>query len=381
MQLDDLNRDTRHHVQDNVHRRIAVQSRDDWDPILIQLGGHLLQSWRWGELRERRGWHVERLLVQGPGGVALAQVLIRPQVRRLPYRIAYLPRGPVIRGDNVVAIALAEQIDEVCKRHRAVALIVEPSEPLPSFPFGKDGGFLQGPISYQPAQTLKVALDDDESILRRMRPSTRHDIRHAGRKGVIVVQAPADIDAIQQFYDLLDETAKRQKFGTHPRAYFEQFLEIFGDDAALLFAEVGQKPAATMIAVRFGTEAIYLFGGSSTHNRVPGAAASLQFHAMRWARDSGCLWYDLWGTEAQSQARAPRFSVLARAKSARPDMGGITRFKRGFGGQEVILPVTLAKHYEPFLGKAATTLMGLRSSPGAKQVIRMIQSNGKYFGI
>ena len=62
----------------------------------------------------------------------------------------------------------------------------------------------------------------------------------------------------------------------------------------------------------------------------------LQWEAMRWARARGCATYDLWGIPDVDEnqvgtdvAAAEETGVLSTG------MGGLYRFKRGFGGNEI----------------------------------------------
>jgi len=67
--------------------------------VLPRRGGHVLQSWAWGELKGRFGWRVERLGLDS----ASAQVLYRPLPGGLG-SIAYVPKGPLLDWDDGQAI-------------------------------------------------------------------------------------------------------------------------------------------------------------------------------------------------------------------------------------------------------------------------------------
>ena len=54
----------------------------------------------------------------------------------------------------------------------------------------------------------------------------------------------------------------------------------------------------------------------------------LQWEAMRWARERGCMEYDMWGVPDEDEA------VLEAEFANRSDgLWGVYRFKRGFGGE------------------------------------------------
>ncbi|HKG25505.1 MAG TPA: peptidoglycan bridge formation glycyltransferase FemA/FemB family protein, partial [Thermomicrobiales bacterium] len=265
-----------------------------WDESVRALGGHLLQSWRWGEFKSSQGWEVERVSVSvGVGRSAMAQILFR---HRGPVSVGYIPRGPVFEtGDEEAVRALFGRIDRVCRARRALYLIVEPDRPLPLKGSFKASGFVRGPEHIQPSRTVKVALDDDEGMLGQMHQKTRYSVRLADRRGVAIERRSPAADNIHAFYALLSDTSQRNDFRIHQESYYDDFLRVFGEDAALMFAVIDGVRAAGLIAARFGDEAIYMYGGSSTEHRAHGAAFRLQFEAMRWARERGCARYDLWG--------------------------------------------------------------------------------------
>src|SRR3954454_19899495 len=100
-----------------------------WDSALSHLGGHFLQSWRWGEFKNAHGWQPMRFAVGGDKPVAMAQVLFR---KRGPFEVAYVPRGPAHDGSSADALReLIRQIDQICRKRRSLYLILEPDRGLP----------------------------------------------------------------------------------------------------------------------------------------------------------------------------------------------------------------------------------------------------------
>ncbi len=93
-------------------------SRDAWNHAIERVGGDLLQSWNWGDFKQRHGWSAERVMLEDSSGIALVQVLVR---HRGPYSLAYIPRGPILECDEALGLQLLDQIDALCAlpRHRA----------------------------------------------------------------------------------------------------------------------------------------------------------------------------------------------------------------------------------------------------------------------
>lgn len=338
--------------------RTVAHSQQEWDKALYALHGHLLQSWEWGEFKSQHGWDVERVSVGGVEPTAMAQILFR---RRGPFSLGYIPRGPAFRaGDPVAVEELIERIDDVCRRRRAVHLIAETDRSLPFTGTFRDKGFVRGPDHFQPSRTVKVELLDDEALLGQMHQKTRYSVRLAYRRGVEVREESPTAEAIDTFYRLLRETSDRNEFGIHSAAYYSDFARVFSDRALLLVAYVDEEPAAAVISARFGREAIYMYGASSTTHRAHGAAFALQFEAMRWARKHGCETYDLWGIPDQNPKTAHADGTRV-AGTKGDDWSGLYKFKVGFGGKISEYPSTLERRYHPFVSFAVRRLYANRS--------------------
>lgn len=307
----------------------------------------MLQSWTWGEFKRRTGWAPERILIDGPDGVAMAQVLFR---HKGPVSVGYIPRGPVLAGNTTeLWTELWKLIDQVAQRRRAISVMVEPNTPLGLTGTFRHAGMVVGPKHVQPERTVMVPLLDDEPLLMQMHQKTRYNVRLARRRGVEIRQMDPTPESVASFYDLMQDTSRRNEFGIHSRDYYRDFLQLLGDDGILLGAWSEGKLAAALIGAVFGDLAIYMYGASSTRHRAHGAAFALQFEAMTWGREKGCTHYDLWGIPAETpqSTQTDGFDKIAGTKG--DDWRGLYRFKTGFGGEIVSYPPTMEKRYVPVL--------------------------------
>ena len=318
-----------------------LMSQSSWDRAVLDGNGHFLQSWRWGEFKSEFGWSVDRVSAGSADGLALAQVMYRA---RGPISVGYIPRGPVVPGDAAeLTTELVRRVDASGKSHRALYTMFELERALPYSGRYKEHGFILGPDHIQPGRTVKVTLLDDDSQLKQMRQNTRYSVRLAMRRGVEVSRL-GDGYTIDSFYQLLQDTSDRNKFGIHSRDYYDRFMQTFGEDALCIFAVSEGNLAAGLIAAKFGDEAIYMYGASSSEHRSHGAAFLLQFEAMKWARDSGCLRYDLWGIPMVDPDNvSDTGDSIAGTKG--DDWRGLYRFKTGFGGEIVSYPPVLERRY------------------------------------
>ena len=319
----------------------------EWDAEVLALGGHLLQSSRWGTFKDGFGWTSRRIRSESPSGIALVQVLFK---QRGPLSVGYVPRGPIVSLPSPVLLQEAmDAVDDLSRSMRAIFTVIEPEQQAPwtSVP-----SLLPGPAAVQPLRTVKVLLDDDDSILSRMHQKTRYNTRLALRKGITVHPEPADGDGFNAFYRLMQETSTRNAFAIHSDAYYRGVLTTFGDDAALMVARTDNGiPVAALVVVRFGDEAVYLYGASTSdaEHRTMHPGFALQFETMRWARERGCRLYDLWGIPEHDPDTTTTDEGNRLAPTRGDDWRGLFEFKTRFGGEIVSYPKPLQRDYVPVL--------------------------------
>jgi peptidoglycan pentaglycine glycine transferase (the first glycine) len=302
----------------------------EWDALVACVPhGHVLQSWAWGELKDRFGWRVRRVAV----GPACAQVLFRPLPAGLG-SLAYVPKGPAVDfGDTGAVRALLAAIQPLASRERAICLKIEPNrEDDPSLAERLQAlGFRPSPQTVQPRRTLLVDLDGDpDALLASMKQKTRYNIRLAARRGV-AVRAAREED-LPAFYELMETTAERDEFGIHSRAYYEAIFRLFvpAGQGSFLLAEYEGRLLAAVVVVAFGETACYMYGASSDELRNLMPTYLLQWQAMLWSKEQGCHTYDLWGVPDRDE------QALEEGFTQRSDgLWGVYRFKRGFGGRLV----------------------------------------------
>jgi len=314
---------------------MAELSASEWNAFLSRYpDAHLLQTVEWGELKSSFGWQAVRV-VSGEGG---AQILFR----RLPlgWSMAYLPKGPVGRPDERFWL----EVDRLCRARHAVFVKVEPDawegagQPTPCFP-----GFRVSRHSIQPRRTILVDIRGEEAeILGRMRQKCRYNIRLAEKKGVRV----RPWDDMATFYQMMRLTGARNEFGVHSAEYYQRAYQLLhaAGLAELLVAEYEGRPLAALLVCARGRFAWYWYGASTDEERQRMPTYLLQWEAIRWARQRGAEFYDLWGVPDEEP------DVLEANFEKRSDgLWGVYRFKRGFGGEVRRAAAAQDKIYCPFL--------------------------------
>lgn len=300
-------------------------NRQTWNSFVSSSpNGHILQSWEWGELKERTGWKSIRLALMQKGHIrAAAQVLLRS----LPYgfgTIAYVPRGPVLDYDDPVLLAaMLRALRDLASECKVVSLKIEPDviEPSPLPARLRQAGLDPAPPVQMRSSIWVDLTATEEEMLARQKQKTRYNIRLAAKKGV-TVSAPG-LEGIDAWYDMYAATSQRDGFTIHGPDYYRQVMSVLGQagTVSLLLAHHDGDLLAGIIVFAFGSKSQYMYGASSNVKRNLMAPYLVQWEGMRWARLRGATLYDLWG--------------IPDTLEEDEDLWGVYRHKRGYGGEIV----------------------------------------------
>ncbi len=315
-------------------------SLSEWNQFIQNHpNAHLLQMGEWGELKNDFGWKPVRFILNNEGG---AQILFR----RLPLglTLGYMPK-PVGGGRLVVDTdEFWKEVDLICKQNRAVFLKIEPDTWADEFIL-PPSSFIISLHNIQPPRTIVISIkEDEETILARMKPKCRYNIRLAEKKGITV----RPWDDIAAFHEMMTVTGGRDNFGVHSKEYYQRAYELFHPKGIceLLVAEFEGKPLASLMVFASGKRAWYVYGASNDQERNRMPTYLLQWEAIRWAKARGCEEYDLWGVPDENE------DVLEGQFESRHDgLWGVYRFKRGFGGEVKRAAQALDRVYNPLLYK------------------------------
>lgn len=248
-------------------------------------------------------------------------------------------------------------VEEIAKKEKAIFLKIDPTSHFPPLT-----SYLKSMNSIQPQKTVILDLQKSEQeLLAGMHEKTRYNIRLAERKGVSSIKYPrtkANMvrgrqelsikdEKIETFWNLLQETAKRDRFKTHPREHYEKLFTIRDNDFSneLFFARYNNKiMAAVMINFYKSSQtATYLHGASSGEHREVMAPHLLHWSVIKEAKARGFKYYDFGGID---EKRWP----------------GLTRFKLGFGEERIEYPPSVDIIYRPALYRVYRLVRSLRQS-------------------
>ena len=131
---EDLPRSTTHDASPPVSGRYAVLERGDAAPSQWNAwtedspgGGHLLQSYEWGEIKRELKWRPVRLVLQREDEVVGVGQFVTYSTPLVPGVLMYCPKGPWLPWEDEEAVrAFFRGLLDVAKRHRAHTIKIEP---------------------------------------------------------------------------------------------------------------------------------------------------------------------------------------------------------------------------------------------------------------
>jgi CelD/BcsL family acetyltransferase involved in cellulose biosynthesis len=174
---------------------------------------------------------------------------------------------------------------------------------------------------------------DAETVSRRFRSEVRTAIRHAQRSGVVVHQAEREEDLTRVFYGLHVATRRRLGVPVQPRRYFSLLWHRVVEPGLgfVLLARADHRPVAGVVFLAWKDTVIYKYSASDPTALKSRPNNALIWHAIRRACEAGYSRLDFGRTDHRD--------------------AGLSRFKRGWGADEIQLTYTS-------LGERRTGLTG-----------------------
>ena len=303
-----------------------LQDAEEWDRLLLRFPyNHPLQSYEWGMVKSHFGWQAHPCLLEEGGSPMGMALILTKRWGFLPWKVMYVPRGPVLDyGDEGAIESVLSFIEAKAREEKAIFAKIDPEmpegHPLEEILRKRGWRYSREQIQFRSTLLLDLHPSEDE-LLRRMKQKTRYNIRLAGRKGVQVKEG--SLSDLPLFYRMYRITSRRNGFPIRPYRYYERVWRTFLEKgmAYLLIAEHEGQPLAGVLIIRLGGKAIYMYGASTNKKRNLMPNHLLQWEAIRRARALGCTTYDMWGAPDNPNPSDP--------------MWGVYRFKEGFGGRFV----------------------------------------------
>jgi len=281
-----------------------------------------LQLWSWGDFQKTSGKEVKRVGILLDGRLLFCAQLVRHNFP-LGFFYFYCPGGPLFSDsffDRGVFSCFSDFI-RTFENGKKIFLKIEPflqKNDKTENEF-KKSDLISSFKNIQPRKTQIIDLSKSEDeLLSDMKQKTRYNINLARKKNIEIFSSKKE-EYRKEFLKLIKETARRDKFYIHSYDYYLKMLDILDDErvkSELILAKYNGKIISANIIIFYNKTATYLHGASSNEYRNLMAPYLVHFYTMIEAKKRGFLFYDLWGIDEKKWP-------------------SLTRFKNGFGGEEV----------------------------------------------
>ena len=231
----------------------------------------------------------------------------------------YVPHGPEIDFEHIKGgiknelVSFVKYLKDLARKEKAIFVKVEPmSDVVMELLYRR--GFRRSSKQIQPYRTVTLDLSlSEEHLLGKMHMKTRYNIKVAEKHGIVIKQGKD----INEFWKLLQRTAVRDRFASHPKEHYEKLLKSLSEageiKTELFLAYYEGKTIAGAIVLRYGDTGYYLHGASDYDSRSLMAPYALHWDIVKYLKNNGIKYYDFWGIDSRKWP-------------------GVTRFKLGWGG-------------------------------------------------
>lgn len=244
--------------------------------------GHPMQSWEWGEFKERMGNKVSR-------------------TDRFQIIWSKLPFGLWFGYCPMSSMPTESDLNKV---KDGIGIRFEPNE--------KKGtkvpeGLLPGRHLFKPRTYWIDLTKSEEELLKNMTPKCRYNIRLAEKHGVKIEEGD-----IENYWGLMKKTTNRQKIYAHSEIYHRELAKL--NFIRLFKAIYGDRVVASWMIFVWKEFIYYAYGAFDDEYKNLMAPVLGLWEIMKWGKANGYKTLDLWGAEEGK---------------------GFSRFKEQFGPQLV----------------------------------------------
>lgn len=320
---------------------ITQTQKDAYNAVVT----HPLQSYEWGEFREKSGIKViRRGFFEGNKLVSGFQLTIH-RIPKTSFTIGYLPKGDMPTKE------LVHELQQIGRQENCIFIQLEPNVVL-SRHSGEErssdsridsGQARMTTLGLKPAAhplftQYTFVLDltkSEEELLKQMHPKARYNIRIANKHGVQVKEDNSD-KAFAEYWRLTEETTRRQGFYAHTKHYHELQWETFTHPkmengtwtmenqltSHLFTATYEGKILTTLLFFVFHDTLYYPYGASSNEHRNVMHSNLAMWEGILFGKKLGLKKFDMWGAMgSEPDPKDPWF--------------GFHDFKRKFGPEHI----------------------------------------------
>ncbi|HVA96849.1 MAG TPA: peptidoglycan bridge formation glycyltransferase FemA/FemB family protein [Candidatus Acidoferrales bacterium] len=280
---------------------------------------HPLQSYEWGEFREKEGIKVIRRGFFNNGKLVSGFQLTIHNIPKTNFTIGYLPKG------DMPDTELIQELRKIGKEENCIFIQLEPN--VTKHEETKIKSLKLQPAAHPLFTKYTFVLDltkSEDELLKDMHPKGRYNIKVAMRHKVQVAEDNSD-KVFEDYWRLTKETTLRQGFYAHTKHYHELQFQTFAHDtdtnklsSHLFTATYEGKVLTALLFFVFHDTLYYPYGASSNQHRNVMHSNLAMWEGIRFGKKLGLKKFDMWG-------------ALGGEPDTKDPWYGFHDFKRKFG--------------------------------------------------
>jgi Acetyltransferase (GNAT) domain len=340
-----------------LHVKAAVHPGGDWLALIDQFGGNIFHTAQWAESRRSATSRALFLrLCDGTGnclGIAVGIEMWSPApaIGRFSKQLA-LETYPVVRDDrgelvrsmlhHIIAHARKHGFRKVeVNSYLARTLLERPAD-----------------LGVETDRRIEFVVDltrSDSQLFAGFNTHHKRKIKKAQKHGLQFFESH-EPQAMRQFRELQKRSrdrrlARGQSMAVMQDSYYENLgRHYFASDLGTVFMLLHEgRPVTAAFVAHYGTQALYMYGGSNDAGFELDAPILLFSHIFTRCRQRGYRLFNLGG-------------VPEGARQPEDESYGLFRFKTGFGGSQRTCQNLIADHLNPSRDKLLNALKRILSS-------------------
>ena len=211
---------------------------------------HFMQTREFGEIRKDKHYIPHIVGMKKDGKLVCTALLLEKKLFKNFANYYYIPRGFIIDYNNHELLKeFTNNLVKYCKKNKIFFVIIDPAikrytidldgnkidgednseliEYLKSIGY-KHNGFNLGFENYEPRFTFRINIDMPMDDVYKNFHATTRKVLNKGNQYNLKVYKGTEKD-INDFYETMIETAKREKIIQEPIKYYENFFKVFHD--------------------------------------------------------------------------------------------------------------------------------------------------------
>lgn len=302
---------------------IRGEERDSFFHAVAQVPHATFTQAPWyGALHKVQGREVRRVFVVDDNTLCgYAQIIYFDMPFSLKY--SYTPYGPVfLSREDEVRELLEDYLAKKGIEDQLVFSRVEIPGDVKSKKLKKTSKALSKGSMIQPRNEWELNISPaEEELLSGVHKKSRYCIRQAEKAGIEVMVVDKETRALgKTLYEILKETAERNKFSLHNKQYYDTVLEtIDREGVGYLVVGLYKDEIVTIhVVLLYGDTAMYAYGGSTNKRREIPSSHLVEWQSILHSKSLGMKYYNMGGVSTEEMPD--------------PKLESVTRFKKRFGG-------------------------------------------------